>query len=125
MKYEKLTPDELNAFMRGYSRAEEIAKMFCTKYGSIYTYYELKILPYESCFMFRLGLNTSGIKLCRPVDYVKISLITLIEDGKDLEATIDFAIKRFKENLAKEEERLKSSRCDKCGRGEDDNFMEY
>ena len=117
MKYDKLDSQELFHFIRGYSRVEEIAKLFCKKYGSIYTYHELKVFPHESRFSFRVGQSTSGIRMYRPVDYVSIPFMTLMLDGEDLEKALDFNIEKFKEALRKEDERLAALRCDKCGRG--------
>lgn len=116
MKYEKLSPSEVDSFMRGYQRAEEIAKMFCSKYGSIYTYYELKILPFESCFRFRVGSSTPGIKLYTPVDYVSLPFYTLMEDGEHLDTILDYRVEKFKQRIEDEKKRQESLRCDKCGR---------
>lgn len=117
MIYGKLNPDELNAFIRGYSRVGEIAKMFCSKCGSIYTYYELRIYPHQSYFTFRVGQSTSGTKLYTPTDYASIPLHALTKDGEDLEDILDDCLEKFKYDRKKEDERLKSLRCDKCGRG--------
>lgn len=122
MKHEKLSSDELQSFMRGYVRAEEIAKIFCSKYGSIYTYYELKIRPYEACFTFRVGGTTSGIKLYSPTDYAKIPLYALTEDGEDLEAILEVWLEKFKNGIEEEKKRQESLKCDKCGRSGDNPY---
>lgn len=122
MIYGKLNSGELMAFIHGYQRAEEVAKLFCKKYGSIYTYYDLKVFPHESRFSFRVGQSTSGVKLFKATDYVSIPFMMLMLDGDDLEKALDFNIEKFKEAIKKEDERLAALKCDKCGRG---GYTEY